>query len=292
MNIAHTFIFFILSLISCCYSQQPPEKRPAAPPEQSRKQNAEPAEFTFLNKSGCMIYMKQFSLSVMNQTKFLQSNEKVSVYSIPLANFIDSKGGAAQCNDYEDEMTLKFQGGSGGPDKLQVTSFTLRFFFKKSEALRWWSVEKLEIDGTGSVFEPNGKFSKSYNSSSIGHYIEGPKSFCYACGTQPPFIFFNTPSEPNFKEENIKVKYALSFKNLQVQPFSNLNHTMGREWRGFTTDVHDCVPFMSIGVWMVLISISILLMIIFSGLFMLSSLKSNDRFDDVKGKSMVISVKD
>lgn len=232
-----------------------------------------------------MLYAKRIALTVYNSS----SLKTVEIYSVPLKNIV-SQNAPGQCKDYRGDITLKFGRSSGGRYNLGVDELTVKLVFNESKTLNWWYVVGVNISGSGSLFyETSNKLDLSFNRSESQGYIDGPKRFCFACGQQRPFIFYKRSNDE--AKNPTKIKFGLNFTNLQLQPFKP-NSTRGKNWYGFTDDVYDCVPFMSAGVWMFLVSTSILLCIILSGIFMLASLKTNDRFDDIKGKSLVVNVKE
>lgn len=71
----------------------------------------------------------------------------------------------------------------------------------------------MHIKASGDMIQPKSSFDRTFNGSEIEGYIEAPTMFSYACGQQKPFYFF-IPSET--KDEAPKVKYGLSFDQLQV----------------------------------------------------------------------------
>ena len=55
------------------------------------------------------------------------------------------------------------------------------------------------------------------------------------------------------------------------------------------SDAWDCVGFFSIGVWASLLVTLLAVIVLTIGLFVLSDIKTMDRFDDPKGKSIMIA---
>lgn len=67
----------------------------------------------------------------------------------------------------------------------------------------------------------------------------------------------------------------------QVQAFMKNNSTQfGPPW--------DCVGFFSIGIWSGIFAAAIALLILTYGMMMLANIKTMDRFDDPKGKTIII----
>jgi len=108
------------------------------------------------------------------------------------------------------------------------------------------------------------------------------------------------------KRENelvpVKMSYSCSVKrNLVSQNATSGGGSMqiilnGFQYEAFPSQLSqgkfdgawDCVGFFTVPVWMSLITVLIFLIILFWGLWMLSDVKTMDRFDDPKGKSIVI----
>jgi hypothetical protein len=63
---------------------------------------------------------------------------------------------------------------------------------------------------------------------------------------------------------------------------------MAALWTGFALPV-DCVPWFTQGIWMALFVLGIHLIILFFGMYMITQLSTNDRYDDPKGKALVIN---
>ena len=70
----------------------------------------------------------------------------------------------------------------------------------------------------------------------------------------------------------------------QFEPF--VNHTRDH----FGDDVWDCIGFFTIPIWMAIISTIVLMIILFYGLTMIANIKTMDRFDDPKGKTISVNV--
>lgn len=241
---------------------------------------------TFINNTHCLLFSRRVIFHVRNMSEL----NKPEIYTYTLPQFIPynstEKLATSDCSNYSKSFTLDWSPkASFGPHNLTLQSLKLVLNLKLNKALGWWGVDKMDISAKGSVIE-KGQFDRSFNGSEVEGYIEGPMLFSYACGQQKPFYFF-FPSE--VKDESPKIKYGISFDQLQIQPFQ----LKGRgKTMLFTDDVYDCVPFISIAVWMFLVCAAILLIIVFCGISMISSLKTMDRFDDPKGKNLVVNVKE
>ncbi|PZC71429.1 hypothetical protein B5X24_HaOG213473 [Helicoverpa armigera] len=77
--------------------------------------------------------------------------------------------------------------------------------------------------------------------------------------------------------------YTVSFEDLKVQPFFETNTT--QEFG----DAFNCVGFFSAPIWAGLFVVFILLAITFYGIMMMLDIRTMDRFDDPKGKTITIN---
>ncbi|XP_008559996.1 V-type proton ATPase subunit S1 [Microplitis demolitor] len=99
-----------------------------------------------------------------------------------------------------------------------------------------------------------------------------PQNFSYHCGQVVQF----SKSKSNETEE-----IKLNLYNIQVQLFA----------RKFS-DTYDCVGFTSISIWSGIFVTAILGLIMIWGLIMMMDIRTMDRFDDPKGKTITISSQD
>ncbi|EFA11226.1 hypothetical protein TcasGA2_TC010758 [Tribolium castaneum] len=93
-----------------------------------------------------------------------------------------------------------------------------------------------------------------------------PRGFSYHCST--------------FNLSTTDKNATLSLPGFQIQPFPK-NNTFG--------DAYDCVGFTSVPIWSGLFITIILLLIVTFGLTMMMDIKTMDRFDDPKGKTITIT---
>lgn len=105
--------------------------------------------------------------------------------------------------------------------------------------------------------------------------VSAPPTFSYTCGN-------TTWYTPVNKENQIN---SLTWTSLQLQaPFSDKMQSdfpFGDSW--------DCVGFVTPGILMGLFVIVILLVIVFLGMCWMMDIKTMDRFDDPKGKTITIN---
>ncbi|KAJ8934853.1 hypothetical protein NQ314_013124 [Rhamnusium bicolor] len=98
--------------------------------------------------------------------------------------------------------------------------------------------------------------------------IYAPMRFSYHCGDQL------------FTDKNFEV-YLKSF---QIQPFFGSVNISSK-----FSDAYDCVGFTSVPIWSGIFVTSILLLIMTFGIIMMMDIRTMDRFDDAKGKTITIN---
>ncbi|XP_022818893.1 uncharacterized protein LOC111351287 [Spodoptera litura] len=87
----------------------------------------------------------------------------------------------------------------------------------------------------------------------------------------------------SFSSRNETKTYTVDFEDLKVQPFFDSNTT--QEFG----DSFNCVGFFSAPIWAGLFVVFILLSITFYGIMMMMDIRTMDRFDDPKGKTITIN---
>lgn len=97
--------------------------------------------------------------------------------------------------------------------------------------------------------------------------------FSYRCGQTISFSGGETQT------------YNLIFQNLKVQPFFTANSNSTLEFG----DSVNCVGFFTVPIWSGLFVVFILLAITFYGIMMMMDIRTMDRFDDPKGKTITIN---
>lgn len=102
-----------------------------------------------------------------------------------------------------------------------------------------------------------------------------PQEFSYACVSSLSF---------NFKEPVGEI-VGVYFKNLQFQ----LNFTNSGENLGKFGDAYDCIGFTSPAIWAGLFITFLLLSIVGMGITYIMDIKTMDKFDDAKGKTITIN---
>ncbi|XP_062571633.1 V-type proton ATPase subunit S1-like [Saccostrea cucullata] len=125
------------------------------------------------------------------------------------------------------------------------------------------------VSGYWSVVEATLTLNDQTNNISLDS-VSAPKGFSYHCSS--------LGKAGNSTGANITV----SFDGFQLQPFGVVNYQFSDGW--------DCVPFFTEVIWMGIISTAVLLLILLHGFSMLTSVTTQDRFDDPKGKTITVNV--
>lgn len=112
--------------------------------------------------------------------------------------------------------------------------------------------------------------SVDYNLNASLADVYAPTTFSYHCGDQ------------NFSTENNN--FHLYFGSFQVQLFFN-----GASNETRFSDAYDCVGFTSVPIWSGIFVSAILLLIMTLGITMMMDIRTMDRFDDAKGKTITIN---
>ncbi|OWF40426.1 V-type proton ATPase subunit S1 [Mizuhopecten yessoensis] len=137
-----------------------------------------------------------------------------------------------------------------------------------------WKVEslKVKVDGTVNNVDYSGEANMNTNKMNVW----APKDFSYHCSHLP---VINATAD-----NTTTVNISLIFDGLQLQPFNIINNQFSDGW--------DCVPFFTEGIWMGLLSVLLLTLILLYGFSMLADIKTMDKFDDAKGKTITVNASD
>ncbi|KAJ8977105.1 hypothetical protein NQ317_008451 [Molorchus minor] len=141
---------------------------------------------------------------------------------------------------------------------------TVNFTFSQGTggAIGYWQLTGLVANYSSSVHNLTSSISDIYAPYS-------PTSFSYHCGDQ---VFTDSAN------------FELDITYFQVQPFFNGTGIVTR-----FSDAYDCVGFTSVPIWSGLFVSSILLLIMTFGLVMIMDIRTMDKFDDPKGKTITIT---
>jgi V-type H+-transporting ATPase S1 subunit len=233
---------------------------------------------------GCKLYTKKITFT--RYTRDTEASKKTT------KAYIDFYGKDLTDSDYVGECAnnsgiielifnqTKMTAKSTPPTEDGLDNFTLIFNITNQVNFHWWDVEDIEIHAFGSLIKDvqmpikwSGAVMKSVN-------MGADKNFGYAC-SRPNELYYSASKEH-------LLYYGLKFEDIHLQPF---NWSRAGNFT-FSTNVDDCVPFFSAGVWMFLVAAFIFVSIIISGMVFLNSLNTVNRFDDPKAKALVITAKE
>ncbi|KAF2361320.1 ATPase V1 complex subunit S1 [Trinorchestia longiramus] len=191
------------------------------------------------------------------------SNENSMDYEIPE---ITVGVNVTSCKSDAQMMRLKYSKVELGDTTYDKVS--LSFYFTLD---RWyWRVSTIDVELN--------KDSKSTGSTTTVHLakfkdLSVPVGKSYSC--TPPLYYWENVST--------KVGMKLVLNGVQAEAFI----VNGTDTPKFS-DSWDCVGFFTIGIWSGLLATLLLVVILTIGLAMLADIKTMDRFDDPKGKTIVV----
>ena len=107
--------------------------------------------------------------------------------------------------------------------------------------------------------------------------IYAEKQFSYSC------------SKLTIRSKVEDKQIQLTFDGFQLQPFANPSNRKGNTVHYIFADSSDCEPWMTLGLWMGLITLFWFTTIIFIGVYALSTVSSPDRFENPKAKTLIIT---
>lgn len=144
--------------------------------------------------------------------------------------------------------------------------------FQQSGNTQYWG-----LAASSSVVTSKKSLGLTYMGSPYG--METPNAFSFVC-TKTYFQLYDSS-----KDTRLLLKVALYIENMQIQPnrvdSNGTMYTFGK--------VNYCQGFFTSGIWMALISSLLLTLILAMGVAFLFNINTMDRFDDPKGKPLVIA---
>ncbi|XP_078677400.1 V-type proton ATPase subunit S1-like [Branchiostoma floridae x Branchiostoma belcheri] len=133
-----------------------------------------------------------------------------------------------------------------------------------------------------------GNITLQYNYQSDQQTVRGSDMLVPKFTATPRKMSFHCDKPNKFKElstdKDNNTKGVITFQGLQVQPVDISN--------GAFSDANECVGFFTAPIWMGLLTSIILTLVLAFGMMMIMSLKTMDRFDDPKGKTITVNVAD
>jgi len=154
-----------------------------------------------------------------------------------------------------------------GSDPLNY--FALKFSFDNTHfGQGYWVISRLEMTFSNKTGEEPETVDLNFDPLSL----RTPMTYSFSC-SHPDWLV------PKNKTQG-SAPY-ISFIGLQVQAFGIENSGFG--------PYNDCEGFFGVGVWMALISLAVMIAILVFGLIMLSDITTMDRYDDPKGKTIIVA---
>ncbi|XP_050717927.1 V-type proton ATPase subunit S1-like [Eriocheir sinensis] len=220
-----------------------------------------PQERGFHSESCVMLYFKMnFTLTIMDNTTEGQIVEVIDDQPSTDTGHCDDPS----TPDRTAQINMKFTG-----HMEHFTKLILTFNFKATSSS--WSFTDVDVLLNNSA--------KQYNLGVVSPAITGiPIGMSYSCSEN---IYISTNGSTPGK------MMIVSMAGVQMEAFHDSaagNSTFGPAW--------DCVGFFTVPIWVSLLTTLLLLIILTTGLYMLSDIKTMDRFDDPKGQPIMIPVSD
>lgn len=214
----------------------------------------EKANGTFVNQTCLYFFTRGITL-------FLQI--KKNNYTIHTNKSDEIDGDKSTCSNDTAVLNLKL--------KSVNVEIELRVRKNLNFSANEWKIENATINadfqGNGTSYQGKEDITRSFMN------VWAPLDFSYHCAN---IIFKNKHTD------NSTFNATLTFHKFQFQPFNIRNNKFSDGW--------DCVEFFTPGIWMGIVTVGLLTIILFYGLTMIADLKTQDRFDDPKGKPMVVNV--
>lgn len=196
---------------------------------------------------------------IINQTEILFYADKNPLIKFNKEDYIQLENLISNFTQKDNEhyyLKMNFGGIPNGPIKIELTA--------------QFNITKGYFRFLGFQYQANGKPEIKYLKSKSDIYF--PFNFSYHCFKESIF---------SYKNKESKEEISLKILNLQVQ----MDATK-------FSDSYDCVGFMSIPIWTGIFVTAILAIIMIWGLTMIIDIRTMDRFDDPKGKTITISAQE
>ncbi|KAK3579076.1 hypothetical protein CHS0354_029936 [Potamilus streckersoni] len=228
---------------------------------------------TFYNGTCIYLYMRQINISVITNDTALTVQPSLPPGIQNATNFSFCNYSIGGNETYSGYITLNLQDNGTAGNRTGVNlDVALKLSFNLNNTYDW-QVKEADINITGSVNKTNVNWSSRLNFESV----VVPLTFSYHCSSAGPYA---TYKQNNTSPNNLTVEMYIT--GFQVQAFNITMYKFGDGW--------DCIGFFTTGIWMGIFSAVILLMILFFGVNMIANIKTFDRFDDPKGKTITVNV--
>lgn len=214
---------------------------------------------------GVLLYLGGLNVSNSTNTKHSQA---LDLHELVLDEAASScnVNGTADSNSSTCILKLKYL--------LNEPVEDLNLTFTFSQSSKWdpgyWFIKSLQVSYKNSTASES--VTADMNVQPIGDW--SPFGFSFSCNS-PDIVV------PKKNDTQQTADLSLIFYKLQVQAYGVKKGQFGY--------YNDCEPFFSTPIWMALISMSVMLGVLVFGLYMLCQITTMDRFDDPKGKTIIVA---
>ncbi|KFD47299.1 hypothetical protein M513_11809, partial [Trichuris suis] len=257
------------------------------------------SDYTFVNISGgeCLLYASGVSFVVQQAVE-----GKLVFFEYPLPP--TSLRASGNCSNYMGSILLFWSPFTVRGQRMNNFRLSLAFDRANSE----WYLANVSLSADGNMIEGK-KLEYFFNGSEVHRLqVHSVPAYSFACGKPKTWMIpSGLPSAKNHYGVVMAFRKCSPFEHfislhcnqclspnrqtsaqftngLAIQPF--------RSGYGFTDQVDDCSEFFSAEAWMAIFSVACVFVITVFGVAMISSLTTMDRFDDPKGKPLVINAKE
>ncbi|XP_041458092.1 V-type proton ATPase subunit S1-like [Lytechinus variegatus] len=222
------------------------------------------AKFAFINftEDGCQLYFFAANINVQ-YVKGADGKKNESV-PLPTTGWVSTGSDCLTNRSLIFNLGISDLEGLNGTDWIESVSFKVEF---NMTARDFWYVSKSSI--TAQL-----KGQKELTHMVDLHELETPLGWSYHCGD----ITFVSKQQPNKTDDMVN----LIFKDFQIQPFGIENDKFSQ--------ANDCIGYFSPAIWMGIMTALLVIAIIGFGIGMMATVKVMDKFDDPKGKQLMINV--
>lgn len=214
--------------------------------------NASDASGVLMVRSRCLL-LYGHSVAV----SFIAKDNKTDTHVMVTYNTTLSPAPTPQCSDTGANITITF------PDEGGARDFSLKMKFSK-----------VGFDGY-TLKEVMGSLDTDKDLEMRIEDTWWPSGFSYAC-RRTVFKQFNSTKEPHLR---------VTIHRFQAELFPNRTSSSFAEG-------YDCAGFFTMPVWMGFVVVLLYLVILGTGIFFLYDIRTNDRFDDPKGKTITVTATD
>lgn len=215
-------------------------------------------DILFSDDRTCMLYVENL---LWNNVDGQKHNAKT--YQLDFNTSLCLPNETKTSPDPNQLVTLKLNWQNEAKDVSVPMSFQARLIN------RYWYIENITI---------HDKLYR-YFAYGMANQMDTPPSYSYVCNSA---TFVRYDPSTKYGTYNFSDKFYLT--NFQFQPFRANGQRFGQ--------ANYCTSFFTAGIWMGITTSLLCLAILFFGVHRMMSIKSNDRFDDPKGKPLLIKAQE